>query len=404
MELLFIIEYKAPHKLTKEILRVGLRAMDLPTKVIHRATIPADLHERFSYNADRLVAAATTQVCSYMLESGVEYSCVMTGEAMVFLWIGENDSNTLYYHLTEPNEEVHTNAGLGFQHPLTAISQLLSFCLLSFQSKRRSQLWRDTSIRHAQTWTYDWMKILRDIPRGERKSDPPPSAYKTRRYPINDRSPYQLRKRMPRRPLSSSSPTCDPILNNRDDPAEDSGDEPESITTLSKRGAPDPSIRRGGNCRRRTQGSSSGENRHRPYCTQKCLLGLVLRFAMDEDCRTAKLHRQGKKGRTHLLNKQQFGELVQQQLAKDFDCNLKGLKKQGIRGALFQITLASHGYTFVGKTTCEVFVPALQHQVLIYDRLRSIQGKMVPVYLGNIDLERPWRDLRVRLIHMLLMS
>ncbi len=29
---------------------------------------------------------------------------------------------------------------------------------------------------------------------------------------------------------------------------------------------------------------------------------------------------------------------------------------------------------------------------------------MVPVYLGNINLDQPWRDLHIRLIHMLLMS
>lgn len=189
-ELLFIIEYKASHKLTKEILRVGLRIMDLPTEVIHRATVPTDLQEKLSYNADRLVAAAITQLYSYMLESGVEYGCIVTGEAMVFLWIEENDSNTLHYHLAEPNEEVYTGAGLGFQHPRTAISQLLSFCLLSLQSKRRSQNWRDVAIQRAQTWADDWKKILRDIPREERQSDPPPSAYNARRYPINDRSPY----------------------------------------------------------------------------------------------------------------------------------------------------------------------------------------------------------------------
>lgn len=121
-ELLFIIEYKAPHKLAKEILRVGLRTMDLPTEVIHRAMIPTDLQEKFSYNADRLVAAAITQLYSYMLESGVEYGCIVTGEAMVFLWIEENDSSCLHYHLAEPNEEVYTGAGLGFHHPRPAIS------------------------------------------------------------------------------------------------------------------------------------------------------------------------------------------------------------------------------------------------------------------------------------------
>ncbi len=103
-------------------------------------------------------------------------------------------------------------------------------------------------------------------------------------------------------------------------------------------------------------------------------------------------------------NKKRFHELVQRQLAADLDRNIKELKQQGIRGALFQITLASHGYTFVGKATREVFLPALRHEGQIYEQLKSIQGKMIPVYLGNIDLDRPWRDLHVRLIHMLLMS
>ena len=412
MELLFIIEYKAPHKLTKEILRVGLRTMDLPAEVIHRATIPTDPQEKFSYNADRLVASAITQTYSYMLESGVEYSCIITGEAMVFLWIKESDSNTLYYHLMEPNEEVSADAGLGFQHPRTAISQLLSFCLISFQSTRRSQIWRDIAIQRAQTWTVDFEKILRDMPPEERESAPPPSAYKARSFPISVRSPYYLRKKVPRQ-SSSCSPEHDPH-HNRDDPADSSDDGRESVSTPSKRGVSGASIRRGENRRgenrrgenrrRGPQDSSSGGNQHRPYCTQKCLLGLVERSALDVDCPNASLHRQGKKGRTHLLTKKHFCELVRQQLAASLDCNIRELGQQGIRGALFQITLASHGYSFVGKATCDVFVPALRHEGRIYEQLKCIQGRRIPVYLGNIDLDRPWRDLHVRLIHMLLMS
>lgn len=402
-ELLFIIEYKAPHKLTKEILRVGLRAMDLPTEVIHRAMIPTDLQEKYSYNADKLVAAALTQTYSYMLESGIEYSCIITGEAMVFLWVKGDESNTLYFHLAEPNEEVYSGDRLGFQHPRTAVGQLLSFCLLSFQSQRRSQQWRIASMKKAQTWTEDWRKILRDIPLEERKSEPPPSAYKARTYSINYRSPYYLRKRMPRPSSSSCSPEGDLTYSTPDDPAEGSGDGPESISTPSKKR---PSTTRAGNRQRGTRGGSSAGSQHRPYCTQKCLLGLVQKSTLDQRCPNAGLHRQGEKGRTHLLNIQQFRDLVQRQLATDLDHNLKELKKQGIRGTLFQITLASHGYTFVGKATREVYVPAIQHEGHIYDRLQRLQGKMIPVYLGNIDLdvERPWCDLHVRLIHMLLMS
>ena len=86
------------------------------------------------------------------------------------------------------------------------------------------------------------------------------------------------------------------------------------------------------------------------------------------------------------------------------DHNVKELKQQGFRGALFQITLASHGYTFVGKATREVYILALQYEGKIYDRLKSLQGTRVPVYLGNIDLKRLWHNLHVRLIHMLLIS
>ena len=129
-----------------------------------------------------------------MLESGVEYSCIITGEAMVFLWIKADDSNTLYYHLAEPNEEVSADDGFGFQHPLTAIGQLLSFCLMALRSTRRNELWRNTSIENAQTWSEDWEEILRNIPREDRKLDPPPSVFKARIYPIPERSPYHLRK------------------------------------------------------------------------------------------------------------------------------------------------------------------------------------------------------------------
>ena len=404
MDLLFIVEYKAPHKLTKEVLRAGLRAMDVPEDVIHRPTIPTDPYEKFNYNADKLVAAAATQTYSYMLESGTEYSCIITGEAMVFLWIQADDSNTLYYHLAEPNEEVHTGDGFGFKHPLTAIGQLLSFCLMALRSKRRSELWRNRSIQGAQTWSEDWKKILHNIPQEERKLDPPPSVFTARRYPINKRSPYLLRRKNLKSQLSGCSAEDEPTRDEHDEggePPEDPNESPESIDTPSKGGRTNRGER--GRGQRGTKSSSPAE-KQRQYCTQSCLLGLVLGSALDGSCRNTPLHRRGKKGTKHLLSKQQFSTMVQRQLAMTLDRNCKDLKIQGSRGALFQITLASHGYTFVGKGTRDVFVPDLVHEGRMYDRLKSIQGRLIPVYLGNIDLDRPWLDLGVRIIHMLLMS
>jgi hypothetical protein len=38
-----------------------------------------------------------------MVEDGLEYSYLTTGEAFVFLQIKEAEPHTLYYHLVEPN-------------------------------------------------------------------------------------------------------------------------------------------------------------------------------------------------------------------------------------------------------------------------------------------------------------
>jgi len=234
--------------------------------------------------------------------------------------------------------------------------------------------------------------------------DPPPSAFTVRRYPINKRSPYFLRRRNPKPYLAGCSTEDDTTRDEYDEggePPEGPSEGPESINTPTKGGSTSRGKR--GNRRRGIQSSSSA-GKQQQYCTQGCLLGLVLGSALDDSCPNVPLHRRGKRGYKHLLSKPQFSAMVQRQLAMTLDRNCKDLKTQGSRGALFQITLASHGYTFVGKGTRDVFVPDLIHEGRIYDRLKSIQGKLIPVYLGNIDLDRPWLDLGVRIIHILLMS
>ncbi|KAK3177890.1 hypothetical protein OEA41_000022 [Lepraria neglecta] len=311
-DILFIIEYKAPHKLTKDVLRADLRAIDIPKEAINRPTIPTDLQEKFNYNADRLVAAVATQPYSYMLKSSVEYSYIITREAM-----------------------------------------LLSFCLIA-RSTRRNELYRNTSINKAQTWSEDWEEILRNIPREDRKLNPPHSAFKARRYSIAERSRYYLRKKKPMSYRSGCSLENKPIDDGRDDPAGDSGNGPESINTPSKRRSANQSQE--GNRGRGTRDSASTGNQRRQYYTQGCLLGLVGRSALDGDCPY-----------THLLSKQQFGAMVQRQFPITLNLNCTDLKSQGSRGALFRIILASHGYTFVGKGTRDVFVPEREHERRMYD-------------------------------------
>jgi hypothetical protein len=85
--------------------------------------------------------------------------------------------------------------------------------------------------------------------------------------------------------------------------------------------------------------------------------------------------------------------------------DIKPLGLQGSRGALFRLVLTSFGYTFVAKGTVSHYVPYLLHEAFCYEVLDKLQGDAVPVYLGNIDLIRPYYlDLDVDIVHMLLMS
>ncbi|KAJ0129949.1 Uncharacterized protein HZ326_26945 [Fusarium oxysporum f. sp. albedinis] len=99
--MLYISVYKPPHKLSSQYLRAGLRI--------------ADIHEEVTYY--------------YMIESGLEYGLLITGEAIVFLKVDWNDPETLYYHLAEPGPEVTA-------HPnnlqmCTAVGQYLAFTLIA---------------------------------------------------------------------------------------------------------------------------------------------------------------------------------------------------------------------------------------------------------------------------------
>ncbi|KAM0635226.1 hypothetical protein ACHAQF_009289, partial [Verticillium nonalfalfae] len=54
--------------------------------------------------------------------------------------------------------------------------------------------------------------------------------------------------------------------------------------------------------------------------------------------------------------------------------------------------MIAYGYTFVGKGTVQAFIRDLEHEAAVYERLRSIQGANVPVFLGAIDL-RPMKKI-----------
>ena len=108
----------------------------------------------------------------------------------------------------------------------------------------------------------------------------------------------------------------------------------------------------------------------------------------------------------HPICAETFARLVREQLGRSTTRGCRPLdNKIGSRGALFRLVLRPYGYTFVGKGTVSMFIPDLLHEGRVYQRLERLQGLVVPVYLGNINLiQYYFLDSGVYIVHMMLMS
>jgi serine/threonine protein kinase len=61
----------------------------------------------------------------------------------------------------------------------------------------------------------------------------------------------------------------------------------------------------------------------------------------------------------------------------------------GARGALFKIQLPRYHYTFVAKGTGVECAEDLRHESIVYQHLQPIQGKYIPVHLGETTVPGP---------------
>ncbi|RMZ87031.1 hypothetical protein DV736_g5752, partial [Chaetothyriales sp. CBS 134916] len=358
--LFFIKEYKAPHKLAAEFLRTGLRPLAVQEDVIQRLTIPNEPDEKLKYNAYRLV----------------------------FLWVPEDDPETVYYYLTESQRDVVDDKH-GFRYPFTAD-------------------WRDAAAAKLSHSHVDFEDILLQIPNIERLDKSSSSEYSSPPYPINPRSPYLLRSRQ--QPPPDEEPPSSSLSSSQPD-----DDSPPHGLAMSDTPTPS-SCRQGhggtGEKRKRTPDFSDtgrGPSRNYAYCTMRCMAGIRRREALDPACPNYEQHQRGSSDR-HELDIRTFAQRVTEQLdsSRSHYCDplfitdgRSSSRLQGSRGALFKVTLSSHGYTFMAKGTIVAFVEYLGHEGKIYDYLAPLQGSVVPVHLDNIDLERPYYDIGQKIFHML---
>lgn len=110
-------------------------------------------------------------------------------------------------------------------------------------------------------------------------------------------------------------------------------------------------------------------------------------------------------GKRH-LTQLEFLVLVREQLGRDrghvTDC--EPLWIGGSRGAIFKVTLTSHGYTVIAKGVQNQDVPHLKHEAKVYHHLRPIQGIHIPVCLGGINLILPYYHLGGQFVRFLFQS
>ena len=420
--LITVVEQKPPHKLSLSMLDAGLFEMELD-EVINETKISNDEDARFKASATQAVAATLSQAYAYMVEGGLEYGCVETGEATVFLRVLEGDVQTLYYHLAIPSREVKSLDGEINDTSLTSLGQFLGFFWMAVQSTPREQNTIVTTLQQAKRWTTSPSQILSQMTPEKLEAESSPSIYKSSRSTWMSSLSHAMKLRVRKKIVTDSCKDEDEPLAERE---EDSDSDSRSHSKQHETPIRKSQHAKGGKSQkqqeaREKQQSHQTQQRHchlgvsqlrldddqhllLPYCTQKCLLGLITTSRFDELCPNIDLHRNGTTSRKHLLNHSTFCSAVKDQLAKDLQNGLTNLHIEGARGLLFKVSLLSHGYRFVAKGTCKAYVPYLEHEARVYCRLRPLQGDMIPVHLGSIDLVFPWVRIGLYVVHMLLLS
>ena len=367
----YAVEFKAPHKVTIPELVAGLHQMDLARDVIDQEG------DTFEFHATRLVAAVITQIFSYMIDSGVQYGYICTGETFVFLHIPE-DPTVVKYFLCVPNQDVQ--AGDECRLHRTAIGQVLAFTLQALAAKAPSHEWHDTARKKLSTWEVEYLDILRSIPETVRK-DPPASNYRPSNW-----------KPEPKIHNTRSRTRCKPGMSTPSHSSSEGGD--------SDAGSPSPSATAAGRSRsgrgqgnkhqpprghERTQAgrvSQKDKQTTRTFCTMVCIRGIVNQEPLDKRCPNLQLHMLHPCSQRHSMGPQEFTRRLHRQLVRNRNEGFEPLHVCGRTGYLVKATLLSHGYTVIIKATTMEKQHRLQAEVENYCHLRSLQGQQIPVCLG----------------------
>ena len=384
------IEYKAPHKLSQDELVTGLVSEIQPKRdVINKEG------DDFALAAKALATAVVTQLFSYMVGKGIQYGYVCTGQAFVFLHIPD-DPAMVYYYVCVPNQDVLDDDENRLHR--TAVAQVFAFIVQALRASPPPLSWHDAAAG-LDIWAVEYDDVLSRIPPSVRRDKRRVSLYKPQRWHGFTRSPIRTR---------SHCAQIDTQVRPRDDDDEEDAPPSPSADRLNRPGRKAATSGTGSGNRRGQRGRGGGRQggamrqriQDQPYCTHKCLLGVVSGGPLDQACPNA-----GKHGSRH-ISQEDFLQSLRAQLAKDrgTDADSTPLYLSGSVGSLFKLRLSAHGYTLVAKGVETGHLGRLSHEKDVYDQLQHLQGNHVPVCLGLIRLVLPYYCDGGEFEHFLLLS
>ena len=154
-----------------------------------------------------------------------------------------------------------------------------------------------------------------------------------------------------------------------------------------------------------------------PYCTQACLLDLANGQPLDTKCPNVALHRAARIQHGahaardvdgHALTAASLRARLVDQIAANINKDCQSMMKLYLAGryaVLFKLAVTGFGYTFVGKSVLDTMRPMLEQEVEVYRAVEHLQGRIVPVCLGLLDLVKPIPLHNCQeVVHMLLLS
>ncbi|KAI5864090.1 hypothetical protein GGS23DRAFT_604454 [Durotheca rogersii] len=367
------------------------------------------------------LAYALAQTYHYMIVSGLEFGYLASGEILILLRIPQEDCSTLLYHATllpeyaQGESQGSMDANTANEDALRglAVSKLCSLCVLALsdQDTPRSVRWRTTAVatlpifprpRASGNATPSETSRQRSTSTSSRSSHQDPGSSLGRRRRDDDDEGddrgRNTRSRLP--PLAHASRMSSPLKHSEvstpHEPRETGGGSKKSMQ---------PDFR---------PYDTKSLLPIRPYCTQACLHGLAFGEELDYNCPNILLHEHAacqlhnQPSNLHPITREVLSELVRLQLERDPELDCECYVDCGLSGAigyLFKITLTCYGYTFVAKGVQSFHSHKLARETAIYERLADVQGSLIPVHLGLIELIVPYPMVNFCLVtHMMLMS